>query len=248
MQLFYNVIKNKSVLAGSNRKMINTSYDIKSTKEEAFGIDENDSIVESYKNIGESIIKNANLQKERILEQVYAEAEKIEREAYDKGYKQGIENGYEDGYRQSYEKHMAIAAHEGQEIINNATSMLIDAKSQYEEYISMMKDEIINLAYTMAEAIVKSKLQKEDGINHYIEEIIEKSKACRTFVIRCNQVHLNEIKSNIFKWKSQFALQGEIFVLEDSTIEPGNALVEKENGKVIAGLDIGLEKIKEQLF
>lgn len=248
MQLSYSVIKNKSVFTGNNRKMINTSYDTKLTKQEAFLTEENDSIVESYKNIGESIIKNANLQKERILELVYADSERIEREAYEKGYKQGLENGYEDGYKESYEKHMAIAAQEGQQIRNNATAMLMDAKSQYEEYMSKVKGEIINLAYTMAEAIVKNKLQREDGINGYLQEIIEKSKECKTFIIKCNEVHFNEVKSNVFNWKSQFALQGEIFVLADNTIEPGNAVVEKENGKVIVGLDIGLEKIKEQLF
>jgi flagellar assembly protein FliH len=248
MQLSYSVIKNKSVLTGSNRKMINTSYDIKPTKQEVFQVEENDPIVESYKNIGESIIKNANLQKERILEQVYADSQRIEREAYEKGYKQGLANGYEDGYKESYEKHMAIAAQEGLEIRNNATAMLMDAKAQYEEYMCRVKEEIINLAYTMAEAIVKNKLQREDGINHYLEEIIAKSRECKTFVIKCNEVHLNEVKSNVSNWKSQFALQGEIFVLADNTIEPGNAVVEKENGKVIVGLDIGLEKIKEQLF
>ncbi|SHI40427.1 flagellar assembly protein FliH [Clostridium cavendishii DSM 21758] len=254
MQSSYSVIKNNSVLNANDKRRIDTFYEHVSKEEsiqsEPQKID--DSIVESYKNIGENIIKSAKQQKETMLSKAYEEAQQIEKEAYEKAYDEGSKNGYEDGYKQgykeSYEKHIEQATLEANAIVENASNILLDAKKQYEEYLVLKKNEIVKLAYNMAENIVKEKLEKEDGIINLLEEVIEKSKESSTFVIKCNKNHIESIENEIEKWKLKFALKGEIFVLEDSSLESGNAVVEKQNGKVMVGLDIGLEKLRENLF
>lgn len=252
MQSSYSVIKNSSVLNGSNKMQINTSYEAKSISNETLNevsIEcEDYSIIDSYKNIGEGIIKNAKIQKQQILESAYNEAKFIEREAYEKAHKQGLENGYEDGYKDSYEKHMIQVKEEGEEIRQSANSLLMKAKEEYEKYLALKTEEIIQLAYNMAESIVKEKLERETGLNSFVESIIEKSRETKTFIIKCNGIHVEELGKSIEYWKRQFALSGEIFILEDGIMTPGNAVVEKENGKAIVGIDIGFERLREQLF
>ncbi|MDZ5034412.1 flagellar biosynthesis/type III secretory pathway-like protein, partial [Clostridium perfringens] len=40
----------------------------------------------------------------------------------------------------------------------------------------------------------------------------------------------------------------DIFILEDPLMESGNAVIEKNTGKAVIGLDIALEKLEEALF
>lgn len=256
MQSSYSVIKNSSVLNGSNKMQISTDYEAKRINNEYLNevaIEyEDSSIIDSYKNIGEGILKSAKNQKEQILVKAYSEAEIIEKDAYEKAHKQGLQNGYEDGYKdgykESYEKHMIQVKEEGEEIRQSANSLLMKAKLEYEEYLSVKKEEIVELAYNMAESIVKEKLERGTGLNSFIESIIEKSRETKTFIIKCNGIHTKELEKNILSWKRQFALNGEIFILEDETMTPGNAVIEKENGKAIVGIDIGFERLREQLF
>ena len=49
------------------------------------------------------------------------------------------------------------------------------------------------------------------------------------------------------QWKKQLTYKCEVFIIEDKTVEPGNAVVEKDNGHLEVGIDIGFTKVKEIL-
>ena len=44
------------------------------------------------------------------------------------------------------------------------------------------------------------------------------------------------------------SIKEKLFILPDDEIHPGNAIIEKNTGKIEVGIDIGLERIKQVLI
>ena len=108
--------------------------------------------------------------------------------------------------------------------------------------------EIIHLSMKMAEAVLKTKLEVPDGISDMVRKAIEGAENTKTFIIRCNEVHVDELKAKVDKWKVIYAIEGNIFVIGDETISPGNAVIERDNGRTEVGIQTGLDKIKEAIL
>lgn len=247
----YSVIKNTSVAKGEAKK-ITTSYDLKENEyletETDLPVEEQERMIQSYKDLAQSILTNAQAKRDEIMRTAYINAEKLEREAYEKGYSQGQQNGYEDGYKESYEKHMEAVRQEEKQIEDNLNQMLFQAKLQYEEYLKEKEREIVKLAVEMAEKVVKQKLTEDFGLNNIIEEILVESKNAKSFIIKCNPVHYEELLKQAEQWKAGYLGKSEIFIIQSQAIAPGNAVIEKEDGRIEAGIDIAFEKIRETLL
>ena len=56
------------------------------------------------------------------------------------------------------------------------------------------------------------------------------------------------MKNNISKWKVQYSVKNDIFVMADDSMEKGNAILEKPSGIVKVGIDIGMEQIRKTLL
>lgn len=258
MQSFYSVIKNKEVIIAKDKK-ISTDYKSfkeieKLDKEETFNDEfktneeeKKKEILKSYNVIGEGIIKAAQNTKEKIVEEALVKAKDIEREAYEKGYSLGLDNGHEDGYKEAYEEYIKKAKEDGEKIKEEANKVLFSANKTYENFLEEKKAEIIKLSLFMAEKIIKKELIKDDGINKIIEDVIEECKGSKSILIKCNPIHKEKISQEIDLWKNKYSIKDKIFALEDEDLEPGNAVIEKETGKSIVGIDIALEKLKEAL-
>lgn len=256
MQLSYNLIKN-SVASTGNNKVIATEYTsgkVQEDNEEDNGnqnvkefIDVS-AIIQSYENIGSGIVKSAKKDAESIVLKALEESAISERVGYDSGYSKGIENGYEDGYKNGYEKALEDTKAKVKEDIEKAESILKSAGEDYEKYMDLKKSEILNLALEMAKVISGKELKLEEGILHLIDPILEKSKGEENIVIKCNPIHSESVKERLDYWQRAYAINGEIFVLEDTLMEPGNAQVQKKTGKTIVGMDIALEKLEELIL
>ena len=127
-------------------------------------------------------------------------------------------------------------------------NILNNANNDYEEYLKEKTQEIIHLSMKMAEAVLKTKLEVPDGISDMVRKAIEGAENTKTFIIRCNEVHVDELKAKVDKWKVIYAIEGNIFVIGDETISPGNAVIERDNGKTEVGIQTGLDKIKEAIL
>lgn len=256
MQLSHNLIKSEVATAGNN-KVIATEYISKNIQEyneddngdynRKEGIDVN-AIIQSYENIGLGIVKSAKKEAESIVMKSLEEANVSERVAYDSGYANGTQNGYEDGYKKGYEKSLSDTEAKVKEDIQKAEGILNSARVDYEEYMDLKRSEILNLALEMAKVISGKELQLDDGILHLIDPILEKSKGGENIVIKCNPVHSDSVRGRLDYWQKAYAIKGEIFLLEDTLMEAGNAEVQKRTGKTIVGMDIALEKLEELIL
>ncbi len=253
MQSSYNLIKSASALEAS-KKIIETNYKISNYEEEieeqVYSIE--DEFRKNYEALGFNIIKKAKIEAEDIKMKSEKIAYEVEKKAYEEGYNQGKENGYEDGYKNGYseaiEKVKLETEKEVKEKIDRAENILEEASKEYKEYLLSKEKEILKLAFDMAKIIAKSELKLSEGMLPLVENVLEEAKGEENIIIRCNNVHVKAIKEKADYYKKAYAIKGEIFILEDELMEPGNAIIDKGTGKATVGLDIALEKLENALF
>jgi flagellar assembly protein FliH len=247
MQSSYNVIKNNSVKNTGLREIFTSAETIAIKPEKEANIKEN---IESYESLARTIMENARRYSEQIKIKAYEEArtlegnalikaEQLKKEAYEKGYKEGHNKAYVETMKQTKIKSEAIIA--------SADEVLTDAKAEYEEYLKRKSKDINNLILSIATTVLKKEVQDKSSINEMIYEALEASKNARNFIIRCNGTYVEELKVQTTTWKEQLGFLGDIFVIKDNSIELGNAIIDKGNGKVIVGIDYALQRIKDIL-
>lgn len=248
MQSSYSVIKSPSVDVRES-KYIKTDYAYKGiiTCEQVDGNDVSRT-KESFANMRKSILEKAYIEKEIIIKEAYEKAKTIEKETYEKAYEEGLNNGREDGYKDVYDNNIDKAKIEAKEIVDSAYVLLHSSKLEYENYLSLKQEEVLNLAYAITEHILSKNIAREDGINDFITNILEDSKNSKTFVIRCNEHHKESLESELAKIKKSLVLKSEIFIIVDNSIEIGNAKVELEHGIVEVGINKAIESIKKEVF
>lgn len=205
-------------------------------------------VLKRYEDIGQRIIQDAKREKQVITLKAQMDADVAEKKAYEKGYDQGIQNGYDDGYKKAYDETIEAAKAEAASIVETAELLLKSAHENYCEYLEDKKVEVVNLALLIAESIAQKALSDEDSMNSIVEEAFKISKGEDNVILKVNSIHVEELKSQIEKWKISYGIKNEIFILNDDTLEPGNAILEKPSGIVKVGVEIGMEQIRKALF
>jgi flagellar assembly protein FliH len=253
MQSLYNVIKKDNVVSNGNKEIKTETTDIKHQETNEENVDQksekNDESttkrdIESYERLVKIMIENARRQSEEIFSKAYEEAKVIEIEAFNKAYAEGMEQGYKDAYEENLPEAQLLS----QQIIDNANQLLKSAKLEFEEYLEDKKDEIISLSVHIAQHILKRELSSREGLNDLIYEAIKSSRNTETFIIRTNSLYIDEIRAKVMEWKERLGLKAEVFAVEDHSVEEGNAIIEKDNGRIEVGIDAALNNIKEELF
>lgn len=205
-------------------------------------------VLKRYEDIGQRIIQDAKREKQVITLKAQMDADIAEKKAYEKGYEQGIQNGYDDGYKKAYDETIEAAKSEAASIVEKAELLLKSAHENYCKYLDEKKIEVVNLALQIAESIAQKALSDEDSMNLIVEEAFKISKGEDNVILKVNSIHVEELKSQIEKWKISYGIKNEIFILNDDTLEPGNAILEKPSGIVKVGVEIGMEQIRKALF
>jgi flagellar assembly protein FliH len=247
MQSSYNLVKRDQVLSGES-KVISTEYvsgkkDLEDNEQQ-----ERQKYLTGYENIAKSIIEEARRTSDSIRSEAIREAENLEKEAYVKAYEQGLNNGYEDGKREAIESIIPVAQEEANAMKERATEILLGATADYNSYMESKKDDIINLAMSIAEKILRREVLENQGINEIIEEAFGLAKGEENVIIKCNKEHEDNIREKIELWKTTYNISGEIFMLFNDEISPGNAIIEKSTGKIEIGIDFGLESVKKAII
>ena len=248
MQSSFKIIKNNSVLKqGSKEITTEFNSDIYGNGH-TYSKDENSSQnTNGYENLAQSIIENSKKQGEKILSMAYEEAEGILQKASSSGYKEGYDKGYLEGNNKGHELIVGPASEEAKGIISNAESILRNGKKEYENYISEKEKEIKEFILIAVENIMKERVESSEALNNMVLGAISNSKNVKLFIIRTNSLYFEELKSKVAQWKTQLGYKEDIIVIEDNSIELGNAIIEKDNGKVVVGIEKGLERLKEIL-
>lgn len=241
------VFKGVKPLKANTKVKVNNDQIIDENEEEKVK-EEIQEQLQKAKDTYEEIISKAKLESEKIIQDAYKECDEIKKRAYEEGHNLGVKNGYEDGYKEAYEDNIEKAKEESEEMINKANNILIESKDQVSSYLKDNKKEIISLSISIAEKILKEKFKDVDSMNNILEATINEYEIKENFVIRTNAMYIETLNEKLNNLKKQQSIKGEAFILADDFIQPGNAVIETNKGRLIVGIDCVLDKVKEELL
>lgn len=259
MNLLCNIIKSDEVeILGKRKIKVNSNkssfglesdeFDMKRENEMAQIKEEVELKLNEAKEQSEQIIQNAQTEADRIIEESKEEVSNIEKKAYEEGHKQGLKNGYEDGYKEVYEEYVEKAKEESNKIIDNANNILIQSNHEVSSYMKENRNNILNISVSIAEQVLREKFEDVTAMNNLIGNVIEEYELRENFVIKVNPIYKESLDKQVLELKESYKLNGDVFVLEDESMEAGNAIIDNINGSLIVGIDGILEKIKEELL
>lgn len=218
---------------------------------------------EEIENIQIEVINNANIEAENIIKKAITEAEQkkeqmlsdveeriqeSEKKGYIEGYNQGTKNGYEDGYKEAYEEHIDRAREEAKTIREQADYILFQANKEVAHYMEEQSKNIVRIALDIATSVLREHFKDEDSMNNLLKKVIEEHKRSKTFIVKCNSIYKESIQSQIDSWKSTIAINSDIFLIADDSMDIGNAVIQKDNGKVTIGIECGFERLRDELL
>ncbi|WP_050607011.1 FliH/SctL family protein [Clostridium niameyense] len=251
MQSSYNVIKGSSVVKKGTKK-INTNY-IVTTKEEEIEEENSKNYIDSYENLAKNILENARRSADEFITNAYREAEVVEKDAFNRGYELGHEKGYDDGsekgykeaYKEAYEKYMEAGKREYEAIVSKGNEILFNCEKAYEEYLKEKEEEVRGVVLTVIENVLKREVKDKDSMNEVIYDVLNECKKSKTFIIKCNNTYYEEVKGKSELWRIQLPFKGDMFIIEDNSVEDGEAIIETDEGKVQVSINIAFDKLKD---
>lgn len=184
--------------------------------------------------------------KEReIISSAAIEAERIKKEAFEKGLVEGKKAGYELGHKMGLEEANQVKNQMVEETQMKISNGFMSFKGLYEEYLANKTDEIKQLILATISKIIDKQFEDTEIINTMIFNSISDSKNTKTFIVKCHEEQYEEIKNYCENIKNRLTFDADIFVYDDPLITVGNVVIEKNNGKVVLGKDISLQKVEE---
>jgi len=273
MQLSSSIIKSSSVV-NEGKKYIFTEFNLQ-TKEGNYVEESSIETVakaenavrdpmEEYKKLAKTMFDSYRKKGEEILNKAKEEAEVIKKNAYDtsykKGYEEGEHNGYEDAYKNAYEKaykeayeeNIVKANKEREELIKDgqqiSDNLIKSAREEYVAYIEEKKQEIKDMIGNIVEHVFKKELEDKAILNNMILDVVNHAKNSKNIVVKSRQENIEEIKNAIDEWKQTNIFKGDIFIIEDDSLQNGVAIVEKDNGKTEIDIKKALDKVREILI
>jgi len=240
MQLSYKVIKNDNVLPQGEK---NIKLDRVIFEEKRNIRLQNDEVSKSdmtnYESMAKAMMENARRKSEEMIFNAGVEANTLKEDAY--------KQGYQVGKTQGYNEIISVAKKEAEELSISSNELLQSAKEEYINYLEEKTEEIKKLSITIAKDILKREVIDPTGIDAMIMNAIIEARNAKSIIIKCNKLHYKEYKGRIGELKERLAFKGDLFILEDNSIAPGNLELEKNNGKMIVGIEAGISKIMELL-
>lgn len=185
----------------------------------------------------ERIKEAARAEAERIEAEARQKAEGIERDAFDRGMAQGKEEGYREGKS------------EADRIVERLHVVLNRAIERRNEIIEESESQVVNLVLSIAKKVIKviSENQKNVVMNNVIQSL-RKLKSKSDVIIRVNLADLKTVSEHKEDIVKAIERVGNITVAEDTTVDPGGAIVETDFGEIDARISSQLREIEDRIL
>lgn len=189
--------------------------------------------------IGLAEYEEANYKKKFDAE-VLRYVQKIKEDAYQESYEKGLKEGVQAAKQEALEQEIGNIT----DLAKSLQNSLDEVESYKEQIYASNKQEIISLCYYLAEKIICSELEKNEGfVSHIVEKIVlsqDKSEQLTILLSPENHTYLlanldslaNDLKDKRIQWKV------------DVNLNKGDVILQNSKGLLIGTLESRLEKIK----
>ena len=205
--------------------------EVKSKQEEA------QTIKQDAEAEAERIRKEAQDEVDQIKKDAVRSAEEQEEEARKQGHNEGRESGFEEGRAES------------ERLIDRLHVVINRAIERRNEIIEESETQIVNLVLQIAKKVVKviSENQKNVVVNNVVQAL-RKLKDKSDVIIRVNIQDLEMVTNHAQEIIERVEREHHITIAEDSTVDPGGAIIETDFGEIDARIASQLQEIEDQIL
>lgn len=195
---------------------------------------EPEDLLEKAKDECELIIKEAGFEADRLLEQARLEAEeraeKLAEEAWQKGYAEGME----------------AAREQNEAILAEAEQIRQSAAEEHESILAGLEAEIVDLVLGIARKAVAGEMAtNREVILQLIGDALPNCSNKNGAVLRVSSVDCDFLNENMEKLAAMAEGADGLEIKKDSTLKPGDCIVETAFGSIDAGVSTRMDKIEE---
>ena len=182
------------------------------------------------------LIKQAEVEKERILSEAEKSSTEIEKDAYEKGFDKGSQEGIEEG-----EKEIS-------RLLIRLQAILTEASDLRGKMMNSAEEHMIETILLIARKIIKDEVSnRKDVVINNIRSALKKIRGQEDIRIRVN---LADEKITAEK-KSSFIQKLEkiknIQIIEDSRVSQGGCIIESDIGSIDATVETQFNEIEKAL-
>jgi flagellar assembly protein FliH len=154
---------------------------------------------------------------------------------------QGFEAGYADGIERA-EK--AIA-----ERLALAESLVAQAKAAREEAIASAEHDLVELAFTVAEKVIRQRVVADpDATVGVLEHALRKAYVRDGLTVLCNPADLERLAGSNERLQARVGSLSGLSLIGDRRISPGGVVVRTDAGDIDATIESQLDKLRDTLF
>lgn len=184
----------------------------------------------------EEIINAARRQADRIIEEANSQADDIRKQAFEEGKLQGIEEGntqvlYEIGQKK--------------EELDNEFNEKLQQLMQYQESIEpRFADIMIALIGKITGVLCED---KKDIIVYLIDNAVNNLEKTKSINLRVSKADMPVVSANKALFMTKAAPGVELDIIEDSSLEQNQCIIETDNKIIDCGLDTQISNLCEQI-
>jgi flagellar assembly protein FliH len=205
--------------------------EVKSKQEEA----------QQIKDDAEAEAKRITSEAEERASDITREAERQAEDARGDARREGFEEGREKGFSEGQSEHERLV-----ERLHVIINKAIDRRN---EIIEESETQIVNLVVQIAKKVVKviSENQRNVVVNNVVQAL-RKLKEKTDVIIRVNIEDLEMVTNHVQDIIERVEREHHITVAEDSTVDPGGAIIETDFGEIDARIASQLQEIEDRIL
>jgi len=219
------------------------SYDINNAEEYNARLEQlREEIICKARTDAEEILAKARSIAENILAEAMKEADKIVKDAEKRAtelFEEAMAEGYSQG-RQEFESTVREKLNSAEE---KARELVDEAYQERNRLLEGMKDEILNLAVSIAEKILKTELDRnEEAFRSIVINALKKVTDYENIKVRLSE---SDYKKYLSDGKDEiFSRSGNITFIKDKHLKKGDLIIESDSGTIDAGIATQLNQVK----
>jgi len=221
--------------------------------------DEADRIVKDAERVAFQEVKSKQEEAQDVKDQAEAEANRIVAEAEERAgeitrnaqrsAQDAEEEARRGGFEEGREKGFLEGRSEHERLVQRLHVIINKAIDRRNEIIEESESQIVNLVIQIAKKVVKviSENQRNVVVNNVVQAL-RKLKEKTDVVIRVNIEDLEMVTNHIQDIIDRVEREHHITVAEDSTVDPGGAIIETDFGEIDARIASQLQEIEDRIL
>jgi flagellar assembly protein FliH len=199
--------------------------------------------------------KEAENRKEEILDEARSEAQQIKEEAEQEAQEliqskeNEVENAREEGYEDGYQDGENQARKDMAELVNQAQTILQEAKHQREAYLEKNTRALIDLAGEIAHKVVRQHVEiEETTVTEVVESALDEVADVQEVTVVLSPEDAEEIQDAKDRFIEEHPNLTEISISQDSKMERGGCRIRTNYGDIQGTLRGQIEHLTETLI